>query len=324
MILASEAARDRANSVDGFILDAAHKYYPNPVSLAVPQVAWGAVGNVISDQFETGLDFARARINLSYDGSNGSIASYSEITATSPIGAKAADTVTMSERQANDPDTAGSGYLAQTATGLVPNKWQENVRTGARADLSTASDATFNGIDSVYRFLVVGVIRSVQIDYVVTYDTVAASKLGADAVNKIALMLRMTDGTKTYSANAVTSRYQDSDISSGTYTVKFRKFVVPTDNRIYADTLLPSGLKASYTAYEGTTSVTSGAVTWSNSDYQNTDIIHTTDDGTYSYIQCPGLPSGATIADSTTYIKLVVSITDDPSWGIRDLTGNFG
>ena len=322
-----------------FVYDTSGRYYPNPVSLVSKKAQYATdVEHVVTDAYKTGLSFALARINLAYAGTGGTVTQYDQITVTSPMSINVFSSVIDNTKQSNDDEgvkrqaldkvtlteyntnntalgssnNGSTAYLVSNGSYLTPNSWKPNVKTGVRATLDTSStgtdsvtgkpiEATFKGVENLYRFLIVNVVRVVKIDYVIDDPN---SLLGS-ANDKAVLMLRTDDNGVKYSSSAVTSKFQDSDTSNGeTYTVKYRN-ILATDSYIYVDAMLPSGCKiASYalssqSPYEGT---------W---------------DGTYNRIRIDTAPQSAT-DPLTVQVKLTATITSDPSWGIRDMTGGIG
>lgn len=309
-----------------FVYDTSYRYYPNPVSLVSKKAAYGDIDHVITEEYKAGLSFALARINLAYAGTAGSVKMYDQITVTSPMrtnvfnsvidnvkvsnddeGVKtnSLDKVTLEEYNTNNTAIGSSGngnaaYLVSNGSYLSPNAWQPNVQTGVRATLdTTTAGSTFKDVASLYRFLVVNVVRVVKLDYVIDDPN---GLLGTED-NRAVLMLRTDDNGSKYSSSAVTSKFQDSDTSSGVYSVRYQN-ILATDNYIYVDAMLPSGYKISSYSLE---SGTSSGVTF---DTANNRIV----------IPTAGSPSNPITVD----VKLKATVGEAPSWGIRDLTGGIG
>lgn len=324
-----------------------HRYYPNPVDTEGYAATYGSISNLITDSFKTGLSFALARVNMVYAGTGGSISEYDQITATSPINinvfdndlsndkCNSADIVTLEEYSADNSvlmNGNNEGYLRAVGDSLEPHIWAPNAFTGVRATLSSGEDATFKDVEGNYRFVIVQACRMAEIEYTVLYDTTAAALEPAvtgdeetdPRFDKAVLMLKsqqqitslydtddstVTVPTQTFSSNAVTSKYQDTDTSTGNdFAVRYRKIAVPADGRIYIGTMLPSQYKVSgVTAYE-----------WdhTNDAYGTTDIY----DSTNKYAQL----DTTTVASANTKVKINVTVTADPGWGLRDLDGGIG
>lgn len=298
---ASALVNNDADDLDEFTFDTNAKYYPRPVTLSHVLAEEGKIGHVISEEFETGLMFALARINLSYGGIIGTVSAYNQITVTTPIGDNSANTVSLTED--GDLFSNAQDYLANNGVSvLVPNTWEANKYTGVQADLARTanSEATFAGCTKpIYRFLVVKVVRTVEIDYEIIYDA-TASDYSANS-DSVGLMVSTQDNSITYSSNAVTSRLQDANTATGSYTVKFMKVIV-SGTKLYVDSLLYDGYKATYTVgadtgYSGTIGSDSGG----------------------TYIDITNAPAGS----NNIRVKLNVTISEDPSWGLRDLTGGL-
>ena len=326
-----------------------YRYYPNPIDMRGYKAPYGEISNVISDSFRIGLGFALARINTAYGGAGGSVTEYDEISVTSPINAIGSqtsnglpdgpltgymtigtadsdDTVALAEYSTANT-TATDTYLAESGGALVPHIFDEAAYTGVRATMNTATgDPTFTDA-TLYRFLIVDLCRIAEIEYTVSYDDTADALDRSTEIDRLVLMLKTKQKLKslyknsldasgnnapelTFSSNAVTSKFQDSDETpgSGTNTVKYRKICVPSDNKIYVGSMLPSQYKVSgVKAYE---------YDFANGIYKNVDLY----DGTNQYILIPS--DGSNLAD--TKIRIDVAITADPSWGLRDLDGGIG
>lgn len=284
--------------------DTANEYYPNPVSLASVKAkdSPDSLDHVISDEFKAGLCFALARIDFSYAGSTGTADYYTQISALSPVGENANDTVALVSTGyvTNTPDKP---YLVNPQSGsttvanqLVSNAFEKDKMADVRAELSTASGATFEGVpaSSIYRYLEVPVVRTVQVTYEIGY----AQGLTATGADSIGLSL-ITDrnGTK-YASNAVTS--QSQDVNNGN-SVQFEKLLCQSG--ITVNTILPDGYKATYSVPTNNTAHTTSGAVW---------------DSTNNCIDISGVSDNYS---DTVNVRLIVTISKDPSWGLRDLTG---
>ena len=293
-------------TISAWTFDSNDQYYPNPIYEGDIEAKMGEISHVISDEFKVGLRFALARIDFSYAGMPGTIDYYTQISAQSPIATdatqtNAADTVSLSSTGYVTGHT-DKLYLVNPQSGtttvpnqLVSNAYEKDKTADVRAELSTASGATFDGIlaHAIFRYLEVPVIRTVQVTYVINYDT----GLTATGANSVGLSLTTSRNGTGYASNAVTSQGQDA---ANDNTVRFEKILC--QGGISVDTILPDGFKATYSVPTSNTALTTSGAVW-NSTTECIDISGVSD----SY-------------NDVVNVRLVVTIEKDPGWGLRDLT----
>ena len=274
---ASSTSQIVKGTYTGFEKDTNAKYYPNPVDKTNA-----------SDAFAAGLSFALARINVSLAGGEGNIRFYDRISATSPVSNNSSDTVALTADNS-------SLMIQETQSSLVPDGGTTEGFTGVHAVLNNGTGATFAGNEnSIYRYLEPEIVRTVGLDYVLADDPNDDTTFGN--TTKVGLMLNVNDGGDGFCYNAVTSISEDSDTSSGAYTVKFQRFAVPKTAGTSAysftvNTLLPEGYRVS--------------------------LIEVPNDDVYAGAIKEGTVNTVELGDKD-MVKIIVTLTDaEPGWGLR-------